>query len=466
MTKRTEIDSLGEMSLPKDALHGIHTARALTNFRAIGGPVNPRLIRAYGFVKLACARANAASGYLSGDVLAAIEQACEQLSRGEIDLPPAPAALQGGAGTSTNMYVNELLANRALELLGKSAGSYSLISPLDHINLHQSTNDTYPTALRVAAMFACRELEQAISELADAFQRKEREFAGIIKLGRTQLRDAVPMTLGQSFGAYAEALSKDRWRIYKCQERLRVVNLGGTAIGTGTGAERKYIFAASDYLRQITSLPIARAENMVQATQNIDEIVEVSGFLKALATNLFKISADLRLLSSGPEGGFGEINLPRRQAGSSIMPGKVNPVIAEMVSQAAMDAIAKDSAITLCAMNGQLELNAFMPLVAHSLLGMLDVLIEACRLALEFMTDGITANEEKCAENVHSSTAVITAFLPMFGYEKCAEIAKAASEQGKSIKRYLIDENLCDEDTYNFTTSPEAMAALGFRKRR
>ena len=466
MNKRTERDTLGEKSIDACSLSGIHTARALENFSRIGGEINPRLIKAFGFVKLACAKANQSLGYLNGDISPAIEQACVELSEGKISLPPAPGALQGGAGTSTNMYVNEVLANRALQILGLPEGSYETISPLDHINLHQSTNDTYPTAMKVAAISACRELEQSVSELADAFQRKEHEFADVLKLGRTQLQDAVPMTLGQSFGAYAEAISKDRWRIYKCQERLRSINLGGTAIGTGTGADRNYIFAACDMLRQITSMPLARAENMVQATQNLDEIVEVSGILKALASNLFKISSDLRLLSSGPIGGLGEINLPERQAGSSIMPGKINPVIAEMVGQVAIDSIAKDSAITIAAMNGQLELNAFMPLIAHNLLAMLDVLISATKLMREFMIEDITANAERCNQNVHSSTAIITAFLPMFGYDKCSEIAENAKKQAITIKDYLIKEKLCDSDTYDLMTSPQAASALGFRKRK
>ena len=323
----------------------------------------------------------------------------------------APAALQGGAGTSTNMFINELIANKALVFMGKNCGDYDVISPLNHINLHQSTNDTYPTALKVAALIALGELEQVVSELTDAFQRKEREFADVVRLARTELCDAVPITLGQNFGAWAEAFSKDRWRIYKCSERLRVINLGGTAIGTGNGADRRYIFAVAEMLRQETNLPLARAENMVQATQNCDEFVEVSGILKALATNLFKISSDLRLLASGPESGLGEIKLPARQAGSSIMPGKINPVITEMVSQVAMQAISHDSAITLAAMNGQLELNAFLPLLSHNLLAMLDELITAAEKMRTFMVEYIAADRGRCEDNLHNSTASLPPLL-------------------------------------------------------
>ncbi|AQQ08873.1 Aspartate ammonia-lyase [Sedimentisphaera cyanobacteriorum] len=466
MNYRTEKDSLGEKQIPADSLSGIHTARALENFAGIGGDINPRLLKAYGFVKLACASVNHSLDYLDGKKFAAVEQACRELSDGILELPPSPAALQGGAGTSTNMYVNEVLANRALNILGLPCGKYDKISPLDDINLHQSTNDTYPTALKTAAIFASIELEQSVSELADSFQESERIFSEIIKLGRTQLQDAVPMTLGQSFGAWAEAFSKDRWRIYKCKERLRVINLGGTATGTGAGADRRFIFAASDELRKITGLPLARAENLVQATQNLDEIVEVSGILKALASNMFKIFSDIRLLSSGPEGGLGELQLPQKQAGSSVMPGKINPVIAEMVCQAGIDAIGKDSAITAAAMSGQLELNAFMPLIADNLLGMFDNLITASQLAKSMLAEGISADRDRCERNIHSSTAVITAFLPMFGYEKCSEIAEKASENGQTIKQYLIENGLCEERTYKAMTSPDAAAALGFRKRK
>ncbi|ARN55923.1 aspartate ammonia-lyase [Sedimentisphaera salicampi] len=464
MNYRTEKDSLGEKQIPVDSLSGIHTARAIENFGSIGGELNPRLLKAYGFVKLACAAVNHSLDYLNDEKFAAVEQASRELSEGLIELPPAPAALQGGAGTSTNMYVNEVIANRALNISGLSSGEYNKISPLDDINLHQSTNDTYPTAMKTAAIFASIELEQAVSELADVFQEGERKFSEILKLGRTQLQDAVPMTLGQSFGAWAEAFSKDRWRIYKCKERLRVINLGGTATGTGAGADRRFIFAAADELRKITGLPLARAENLVQATQNLDEIVEVSGILKALASNMFKIFSDLRLLSSGPEGGLGELILPQKQAGSSVMPGKVNPVIAEMACQAGIDAIAKDSAITTAAISGQLELNAFLPLIADNLLGMFDNLIIAAELGTSMLAAGIHADKQRCEKNIHSSTAVITAFLPMFGYEKCSQIAEKARKESKTIKQYLLERGLCDESTYEAMTSPETASSLGFRK--
>ncbi len=463
---RIETDVLGELKISSDSLTGIHTARAIENFGSVGGQINPRLISSYGLVKYCCAAANYELGYLSDEIYPHIASAAKSVYAGDFDLKEAPAALQGGAGTSTNLYVNELIANKALLDMGKLPGDYGTISPLNHINLHQSTNDTYPTSLKVAALFALIELEQVVSELTDAFQRKEQQFSDIVRLARTELCDAVPITLGQNFGAWAEAFSKDRWRIYKCGERLRVVNLGGTAIGTGMGADRRYIFSVVEKLRQETNLPLARAENMVQATQNCDEFVEVSGILKALASNIFKVSADIRLLASGPESGLGELKLPARQAGSSIMPGKINPVMTEMLSQAAMQAISRDSAITLAAMNGQLELNAFLPLLAHNLLGMIDELLTACEKARQFLIEGVEADEKRCSDNLHNSTAVITAFISKIGYEGASEIAKKAADAGKTIKEVLIDEGVCSEEQYNQMTSPEAALALGFRKRK
>jgi len=461
---RTEADIIGPMQLPVDSLTGIHTARAVGNFDLVGGHVNSGLIRSYGLVKLACVTTNAELGFIDADIALAIKQACKELASGSLTAEPL-AALQGGAGTSTNMYVNELIANRALVILGKSPADHNIICPLDHVNQHQSTNDTYPTALRVAAMYASAQLEQAVSELADEFQKKEQLFADIVKLGRTQLQDAVAITVGREMGSYAEAFSRDRWRIYKCQERLRVVNLGATAIGTGLGAPQKYIFKVVDNLRKITNLPLARAENLVQATQNCDELVEVSGILKALAVNLFKVTSDLRLLSSGPDAGLGELKLPARQAGSSIMPGKVNPVIAEMAGQVAIQAISRDAAITMAAMNGQLELNAFMPCIAHNLLCMLEELTVACTKVRLLLVEGLEVDREKCEESLHSSTAIITAFINKIGYEKASAVAVKAMQEKKTVKEILLAEKLCTEDEYDQLTDAEAILALGFRKK-
>ena len=328
------------------------------------------------------------------------------------------------------MNVNEVLANRALQLLGQPQGDYERVSPHDDVNLHQSTNDTYPTALHLAAIRLLHDLEEQVVALQEAFQDKEKEFAHVVKIGRTELQDAVLMTLGREMWAYAEALNRDRWRIYKCEERLRVVNLGGTAIGTGFGAPRQYIFRVVEHLREITGLGFARAENLVEATQNADVFVEVSGILEGLAVSLLKICSDLRLLSSGPEAGLGEIRLPARQAGSSIMPGKVNPVIPEAVGQAAMVVMGHDPLIAQAAAAGSLELNQFLPLVAACLLESLLLLQRACHMLRRSCVEGIEADEAACRRHVEASTAAATALVPEIGYDAACEVVKAAAASG------------------------------------
>lgn len=395
---RVEHDLLGEREVPAEALYGIHTVRALENFPLAGRPVHPELVSAYGTVKLACALTNRSLGAWGDDPAkaAAIEQACREMAEGKLTEHVVVDLLQGGAGTSTNMNVNEVLANRALQLLGEPLGRYSRVSPLDDLNLHQSTNDTYPTALRLAAILLLHQLEDRVVALQEAFQALEQKFAHVVKVARTELQDAVLTTLGREMSAYAEALSRDRWRIYKCEERLRVVNLGGTAVGTGLAAPRQYIFRVVDTLRELTGIGFARAENLVEATQNADVFVEVSGILKACAANLLKIAGDLRLLSSGPDAGLGEIRLPQRQAGSSIMPGKVNPVIPEAVSQAALLVMSHDQALTAAAAAGSLELNPFLPLIAACLLDSLKLLSGSCDILRRCCVEGIEADEERC----------------------------------------------------------------------
>ncbi|HSA78921.1 MAG TPA: aspartate ammonia-lyase, partial [Nitrospirota bacterium] len=397
---RIEKDLLGEREVPADALYGVHTLRSVENFPLSRRAVNPALIHAYGAVKLACARTNHELGWWDDEKANAIEQACSEMMEGLLDVHIVTDALQGGAGTSTNMNVNEVLANRALQLLGRPLGDYDAVGPLEDLNLHQSTNDTYPTALKVAAIQQLRVLEREVVALLEEFQAKEKAFAHVVKIGRTQLQDAVLVTLGREMSAYAEAFGRDRWRIYKCEERLRVMNLGGTAVGTGLAAPRKYIFRVIEHLRGITGLGLARAENLIEATQNTDVFVEVSGILKACASNLLKTSTDLRLLSSGPDAGIGEIRLPPRQAGSSIMPGKVNPVIPEAVSQAAMTVMANDQSISYACSLGNLELNAFMPLIADALLGNLDLLTNACSILRRNCIAGLEADEKRCRQYV------------------------------------------------------------------
>jgi aspartate ammonia-lyase len=458
---RTESDLLGEMPVPAEALYGIHTMRALENFPLSGRMVSRHLVHAFGAVKLACARTNHELGRWDEPGFAAIESACREMAAGRLDQYVVVDALQGGAGTSTNMNVNEVLANRALQLLGRAPGDYQAVHPIDDINLHQSTNDTFPTALRVAAIHQLRALERDLTTLVDAFQRQEHALAPVVKIGRTQLQDAVLTTLGRTMGAWAEAFARDRWRVYKCEERLRVVNLGGTAIGTGLGAPRQYIFRVVDHLQEITGLGLARAENLIDATQNADAFVEVSGILRAFAANLLKVSNDLRLLASGPSAGFGEITLPARQAGSSIMPGKVNPVIPEAAGQAALTISAHDQALMNACALGNLELNQFMPLIADSLLTSLDLARNACRMFERHCVSGIAANEERCRHNIDTATATVTALVDLIGYQTAQEVARAAAVERKTIRQVVLERGLLTEAQFQAAISPDAVTRLG-----
>jgi aspartate ammonia-lyase len=460
---RRERDLLGERDVPRGALYGVHTVRALENFPLCGRPVHRALVRAFGAVKGACAITNQRLGAWSEDAAKgdAIARACTEMADGQLDQHVVVDALQGGAGTSTNMNVNEVLANRALQILGEPLGCYERVSPFDDVNLHQSTNDTFPTALRVAGLWLLQALEKEIVALQEAFQAKEKAFVHIVKVGRTEMQDAVLTTLGREMGAYAEAFTRDRWRIYKCTERLRVVNLGGTAIGTGLGAPRHFIFQVVDALSQLTGLSVARAENLVEATQNADVFAEVSGILKACAVNLLKISSDLRLLSSGPEAGLGEIKLPARQAGSSIMPGKVNPVIPEACSQAALLVMANDAAIAQACAAGNLELNPFLPLIAHCLLESLDLLAGAARILCRFCVEGMTADEARCRAHVDASTAVITALVARVGYETACAVARKASERQSSIRDVVLGEGILTAAEFAELTTSEAVCRLG-----
>jgi aspartate ammonia-lyase len=464
-TMRTETDSLGQMTIPADAIYGIHTARAMENFPFAKRPVPDTFISAYGMVKQACIATCISLGDWSDDkskadamLRAAVEMADGRLNEHiKVDL------FQGGAGTSLNMNVNEVLANRALQILGMPLGSYDRIHPLDDINRYQSTNDTFPTALRIAAIWSIGKLEHILVKLQESFQSKEKEFADVVKPGRTEYQDAVLITLGREMAAYAEAVNRDRWRVYKCVERLRVVNLGGTAIGTGLSAPRDYIFAVTETLRDLTGLGLARAENLVEATQNTDVFAEVSGILKACATSLLKICGDLRLLSSGPTGGLGEITLPARQAGSSIMPGKVNPVIAESVSQAAMQVMGNDIVIAQACAGGSLELNAFMPLIAANLLENIELLTTACDILRQFCIEGIGANRDKCRQSVENATATVTALLEKLGYDRCAEIAKLSQSSDKTIRQIVLEQKLMTEADFDALISPEAVCRLGHK---
>ena len=460
---RTERDLLGEREIAQHALHGIHTERARENFPLAGRPVHRALVMAYGDVKLACALTNRALGVWGEEPgkADAIERACREMAAGLLSAHVSVDCLQGGAGTSTNMNVNEVLANRALELLDEPHGRYDRVSPLDDLNRHQSTNDTFPTALRLAAIRQLRVLEERIVALQEAFQVLEQRFAHLVKVGRTEMQDAVLTTLGREMGAYAEAFNRDRWRISKCEERLRVVNLGGTAIGTGLAAPRAFIFRVVEALREVSGVGLARAENLVEATQNADVFVEVSGILKVCATSLLKVATDLRWLSSGPEAGLGEIRLPERQAGSSIMPGKVNPVIPEAVSQVAILVMGHDAVIAHACAAGSLELNPFLPLVATCLLESGDLLARAADILRRLCVEGLEADEARCRQHVEGSTAVATALLPALGYGTACRVAQQAKQSGRTIRAVVLAEGLLTGEQFEALVSPEAVCRLG-----
>ncbi|MCF7919828.1 MAG: aspartate ammonia-lyase [Candidatus Cloacimonetes bacterium] len=459
---RKEKDEYGEVQLADTELFGIQSVRARENFAVSGEKMPPVFIKALAEVKWACAETNMKLGFLDKGKGAAIVTACEKLASGEYDSQIIVDAFQGGAGTSTNMNINEVVANLALLELQEEPGNYEIIHPLRDVNMHQSTNDVYPSALRVAVLYKLKELEEVIGEMQSSLQEKELEFRDVVKLGRTQLQDAVPMTLGMEFSAWAEAISRDRWRIFKSRERIKQLNLGGTAIGTGLAAPREYIFRVVEQLRKVTGLSIARAENLVDATQNLDPFVEISGMLKALAVNLFKISQDLRILSSGPYGGIGEINLPALQKGSSIMPGKVNPVIPEMTAQVSLQVMNNDNLITQIAALGNLELNQFLPLLAHTILQSLELLIKTIPLLVHKCLRGITANSEHCLNLVKQSRSLAAVLIPRFGYEKIEELLHEVDITEKSLAELLLEKGLLNEEQISEILSPQQMYKQGF----
>ncbi|MBT1279759.1 aspartate ammonia-lyase [Thermoanaerobacter sp. CM-CNRG TB177] len=466
MKYRIEHDLLGQKEVPVDAYYGIHTLRAYENFNISGQKIHRELIISLAMVKKAAAIANMKAGLLDERRAKAIILACDEIISGKYHDQFIVDALQGGAGTSSNMNANEVIANRAIELLGGSKGDYSIVHPLEHVNLSQSTNDVFPTAVRIAAIRLLKPLSEDLAELQSVLQEKEEEFSDVCKMGRTELQDALPVMLGQEFGAYAQAVARDRWRIYKVEERLRQVNIGGTAVGTGVNAELKYIFSVIEILREITGLGLARAEYMMDPTQNNDVFVEVSGLLKAAATNLIKISNDIRLMSSGPKCGLMEINIPEVQAGSSIMPGKVNPVIPEAVKQAAFQVIACDHAITLCVQAGEFELNFTLPQIAYNLFMQIDLLRNAIRIFIDKCIKGITANKDYLKETIEKSYSYATVLVPYLGYEKATEIAKMAKEKGKTIREVVLEAGLFTEEELNIIFNPYEMTKPGIPGKR
>jgi aspartate ammonia-lyase len=432
---RTEHDFLGDRTIPAAAYWGVHSARAVENFPISGQAVSqwPELVRALAYVKKAAAQANCELGVLDAERTQAIVAACDELIGGALHEQFVVDVIQGGAGTSTNMNANEVIANRALEHLGHARGDYARLHPNDHVNASQSTNDVYPTALRVAAWFGIEALLAAMAELRGAFEAKAAEFAAVLKIGRTQLQDAVPMTLGQEFLAFAIMIREDEQRLREARALITEVNLGATAIGTGINAPAGYAEIVIPLLAQASGVPVVKAENLVEATQDTGAFVQLSGVLKRVACKLSKTCNDLRLLSSGPQAGFGDIRLPPRQAGSSIMPGKVNPVIPEVMNQVAFEVIGNDVTITMASEAGQLQLNAFEPIMGWSLYKSIAHLTRACRTLQLNCVEGIQANHELLARRVAESVTLVTALNPIIGYEKAALIAKTALASGGTI---------------------------------
>ena len=459
---RTEQDGLGRLEVPADAYWGIHTLRATRNFPFSSYGLHPAFIRAFAQVKQACARANTLLGHLPEPTGRAIMDACAEIAKGGLADQIVVDAFQGGAGTSTNMNFNEVIAGRAAELLGGGRGDRELVHPLRHVNMHQSTNDVFPTALKVACLSLLSDLEKAIGRFQESLQEREAAFRNVVKVARTELTDAVPMTLGMTFGAFADAVARDRWRIFKCRERLKRVNLGGTAIGTGLGAPREYILSVTGHLASITGLPVSRAENLVDATQNMDVFVEVSGMLKACAATLMKIASDLRLLSSGPDTGFGEITLPPLQAGSSIMAGKINPVMPEAATQAAIRVMSNDQAVTLAASLGQLELNHLLPLIAHSMTESLTLLISACNGLAELCVPGVEPCADRCRRHVERSSALATVLVPFLGYDRVGELVGQARAGGRTVREQAVRVGVAGPEALERLLAPRQLCKLGF----
>ena len=461
MNTRSEHDLLGDLDVPEDAWYGIQTLRAATNFAITGVPIAhfPELIQALAQVKQASALTNRDFGLLSQEKTDAIVSACEDIASGLYHDQFIVDVIQGGAGTSTNMNANEVIANVALAKLGHGRGEYRYLHPNDDVNRSQSTNDAYPTAACLGIQFAADNFVPALASLKAALEDKGREFAHILKMGRTQLQDAVPMTLGQEFDAFAVNLGEDIDRIREACALLCEVNLGGTAIGTGINTPDGYSAKVVARLAEVSGKSLVPACNLVEATSDMGAFVFFSGILKRLAIKLSKMSNDLRLLSSGPRTGLGEIQLPPMQPGSSIMPGKVNPVIPEAMNQTAYQVIAADLAVTLAAEAGQLQLNAMEPMIIYNLLNSLKMLKEACQMLEHRCIRGIIANEQACAAHVDNSIGIITALVPHIGYSNASRIAHTALMTGSTVKALIIEENLMSESELNLLLSPQSMLA-------
>jgi len=459
---RSEHDLIGNADVPATAYWGVHTLRAVDNFPITGVPVGhfPDFVRALALVKQAAVRANRRLGHITAEKADAIDRACDIIAKdGKFHDQFVVDAIQGGAGTSTNMNTNEVIANVALELMGRPKGDYATLHPNDDVNMAQSTNDAYPTALRLAIIFATDPLLSALDELAFAFKSKAVEFGDVLKIGRTQLQDAVPMTLGQEFDAYFATIKEDVARLREAAALFREVNLGATAIGTGINADPRYAALAIEELARASRVPLVPASNLIEATSDMGAFVLFSGVLKRVAVKLSKICNDLRLLSSGPRAGFGEIRLPTVQAGSSIMPGKVNPVIPEVVNQVAYMVIGHDLIVTMCAEGGQLQLNAFEPTIGYCVLSSLRTLTAAVNTLTKKCVNGIEADRERCRALVDDSIGLVTALVPTLGYETCSRVAKLALAQKRRVADIVLEEKLLTPEQLERLFRPETMTA-------
>ncbi|MFR2047933.1 MAG: aspartate ammonia-lyase [Lachnospiraceae bacterium] len=461
MEFRVEKDSIGTKDVPENVYYGVQSLRAAENFHITGLNMHPEIINSLAYIKKAAAITNCEAGLLDKRRTQAIVQACDEILEGKFREDFIVDPIQGGAGTSLNMNANEVIANRAIEILGGKKGDYFVVNPNDHVNCGQSTNDVIPTAGKMTSLRLLKKLKKQLLRLHSALEQKADEFDSVIKMGRTQLQDAVPIRLGQEFKAYSVAILRDLNRMDKAMDEMRTLNMGGTAVGTGLNADESYLRRIVPNLSEISGMDLVQAYDLIDATQNLDSFVAVSGAVKACAVTLSKIANDLRLMSSGPRAGFGEINLPAKQNGSSIMPGKVNPVIPEVVNQVAFNAIGNDMTITMAAEAGQLELNAFEPIIFYCLFQSIDTIAYAVNTFVDNCVIGITANETRCRYFVENSVGIITAICPYVGYQKAAEIAKEAIKTGESVRKLIIEKGLLTKEQMDEIMDPVQMTEPG-----
>lgn len=454
---RVESDSIGSKDVPINAYYGVQTLRAYENFKISGIKVNSEFVKAIVEVKKASAITNGEVKVIDEKIVSAMVKACEEILDGQFLDNFIVDAIQGGAGTSLNMNANEVVANRAIEILGGEKGDYSIVHPNDHVNCGQSTNDVFPSAGKIATIRLLDKAIVALSDFYNALTKKSDEYKFVIKMGRTEMQDAVPISFGQSFRAYASAIKRDIKRFEKAKKELSILNMGGTAIGTGLNADKEYIKKIVPNLAKITGLDLVQAEDLIDATQNLDCFVFVSGIVKSCAATMSKIANDLRLMSSGPRTGFSEINLPPKQNGSSIMPGKINPVIPEVVNQIAFNVIGNDTTITLAVEAGQLELNAFEPIIFYCLFESLETLTNGIKVFKKDCIDGITVNTENCQDEIERSIGIVTALCPYIGYTKASKIAKKALKEKKNLKDVLLEENLISSNDLDKILNPVNM---------